>query len=93
MMDDLVSPLDETHSEPTPLAPRLPAVDGRRLVLLSISKPKSAEFLDELERMLGERHGATVTRAVKPTFTRPAPAQLIEQLATTSDAVIEALAD
>jgi hypothetical protein len=62
-------------------------------MLLSISKPKSAEFLDELERVLVEDHGATVSRAAKPTFTRPAPVDLIEQVVAESDGVIEALAD
>ena len=92
-MDDLVSPFDDTHREPTPLAPRLDTLNGKRVTLLSISKPKSAEFLDELERVLVAEHGAQVTHAQKPTFTKPAPAELIERLAGESDAVVEALAD
>jgi hypothetical protein len=92
-MDDLVSPFDEARREPTPLAPRLAALAGKRLLLLSISKPKSLEFLDELERVLIEDHGAQVSRAAKPAFTRPAPVDLIEQAVAESDGVVEALAD
>jgi len=89
-MDDLVSPFDERRREPVPLAPRVSTVRGKRMTLLSIGKPKSLEFLDELERVLVEEHGAAVKRAAKPGFTRSAPVDLIEQLAAESDAVIEA---
>jgi len=92
-MDDLVSPFDERHQEPVPLAPRVRMLPGARVTLLSISKPKSAEFLDELERILVEQHGVVVSRMSKPTFTKPAPAELIDQVAGSCDAVVEALAD
>ena len=92
-MNDLVSPFDEKRRKPVPLAPRVSTVKGKRITLLSIGKPKSVEFLDELERVLVEEHGAGVKRAAKPGFTRSAPMDLIEQLAEESDAVIEALAD
>lgn len=92
-MDDLVSPFDDRVLEPTPRAGRLDTLAGRRVTLLSISKPKSAEFLDELERVLTADHAATVARAHKPTFTRPAPAEVADAVIGSSDAVVEALAD
>jgi hypothetical protein len=92
-IDELVSPFDDARREPMPLAPRLDTLRRKRLTLLSIGKPKSAEFLEEMERVLIDEHGAEVRRASKPTFTRPAPAELIEALARDSDGVIEALAD
>jgi len=92
-MDELVSPFDDSSTDPHPPAPRLASLDGKRLTLLSISKPKSAEFLDALEAILTKEHGAVVRRAQKPTFTRPAPADLVAELTEVSDAVIEALAD
>ncbi len=92
-MDDLVSPFDESTQEPEPLAPRLATLRGKRVTLLSISKPKSAEFLDELERILSDEHGAVVARAYKPTFTAPAPTAVVDQVSSTSDAIVEALAD
>lgn len=92
-MDDLISPFDDRVVEPTPRAGRLESLAGRRVTLLSISKPKSAEFLDELEQILTTDHGAEVTRAQKPTFTRPAPGEIADQVIRTSDAIVEALAD
>jgi len=92
-MNDLVSPFDERRRESTPLAPRLLTLAGKQVTLLSIGKPKSVEFLDEIERVLVDEYRAGVTRTAKPAFTRSAPTALIEQLAAESDAVIEALAD
>ena len=92
-IDDLISPFDDAVVEPQPLASRLSSLAGKRVTLLSISKPKSAEYLNELERLLVSRYGATVTRVSKPTFTKPAPRELIDQVAGGSDAVVEALAD
>ena len=37
--------------------------------------------------------GATTLRFRKPTFSRPAPAELIEQIAARADLAVEALAD
>ena len=87
--------LDPT-SERTPAVrarlPRLAKLDGLRLGLLDISKPRGHVFLDRLEQHLTAR-GVQVQRFTKPTFTKPAPIDLRQQIATTCDAVIEALAD
>ena len=58
----------------------------------AISKPRGNLFLDRLEQQLRER-GATVRRYSKPTFTKPAPVDLRQQIATECGAVVEALAD
>jgi hypothetical protein len=92
-MQDYVSPFDERAIEPHEQAPRLAALAGKRLSLFSISKPKSAEFLDTLERLLVEEHGAVIVRHQKPTFTKPAPKELIDEVVASCDGVIEALAD
>jgi hypothetical protein len=91
----LVNPLDETVRVQGTPAQRLNTLQGKTIGLLDISKPGGSVFLDHFERMLKERHGvARVVRATKPTFTKPAPAAVIEQLiAARCDAVIEALAD
>ena len=75
-----------------PLAASLEANGGARITLLDIRKPRGDVFLDELERLLTER-GHTVQRTAKPTFTKPAPADLRREIAQHCDAVIEALAD
>jgi hypothetical protein len=76
-----------------PLAAPLGAENGKaRIALLDIRKPRGDVFLDELERLLVER-GHEVERTAKPTFTKPAPADLRREIAERCDAVIEALAD
>jgi hypothetical protein len=92
-MEELVSPFDESVRDPHPPAPRLRTLAGTRVTLLSISKPKSAEFLAELERVLVDSYGANVTQMQKPTFTAPAPAWVVDGVLKSSEAVIEALAD
>jgi len=91
----LVNPLDETvRFQGTPAA-RLDTLEGKTIGLLDISKPGGGIFLDHIERLLREHHGVSqVVRVAKPTFTKPAPASVIDQLiAARCDAVIEALAD
>jgi hypothetical protein len=74
-------------------APRLQTLSGKTVGLLDISKPGGNVFLDRLERLLLEHYAvAHVMREIKPTFTKPAPEQLLEKLKHV-DAVIEALAD
>jgi hypothetical protein len=91
----LVNPLDETprlHSTP---AMRLSSLTGKTIGLLDISKPGGNVFLDHVEQLLKQRYGvAQVIRAMKPTFTKPAPDAVIAKfLDAKCDAVIEALAD
>jgi hypothetical protein len=91
----LVNPLDETPRRAQVPAPRLDTLAGKTLGLLDISKPGGSLFLDHLERLLMERFEvARIVRAMKPTFAKPAPDEIIEGLiAGGCDAVIEALAD
>jgi hypothetical protein len=89
---EYVSPIDPRVREAEPLADRPAALDGRRVWLLDISKNRSAEFLDRIERLLADR-GAQVRRIRKPTFSRPAPEDVIEEIALHGDLAVEALAD
>jgi len=91
-MEEYISPFDERSLEAIPPAQRLTSLSGKRVALLSIRKPKTFEFLDEVGRILVQQYGATVTYTEKPTFTRPAPPDVIERLRG-ADAVVEALAD
>ena len=72
--------------------PRLPGLSGRTIGLLDISKARGDLFLDRLESRLQDS-GANVLRFSKPTFTKPAPLDLRQQIAVECDAVLEALAD
>ena len=49
-------------------------------------------FLDRVEELLQQR-GWRVRRFAKPTFTKPAPIDLRQEIAMYCDVVIEALAD
>lgn len=89
----LVNPFNESLQTQAKVAPRLATLEGKTIGLLDISKPGGSFFLDHLERLLRERFKvAEVIRTMKPTFTKPAPDAVIEQLKV-CDAVIEALAD
>ena len=88
----LVDPTSESAPAQRPRLPRLAVLDGLTVGLLDISKPRGDRFLDRLEEHLAGR-GVRVLRFTKPTFTKPAPLDLRQQIATTCDAVIEALAD
>jgi hypothetical protein len=89
----LVNPFDETARTAAKVAPRLDGLTGKTIGLLDISKPGGRIFLDHLERLLKERYAVgEVVRKMKPTFTKPAPAALLQELSR-CDAIIEALAD
>lgn len=89
----ILDPTREVDPGGRPLAgQRLRAGLPATLALMDIRKPRGDVFLDELERLLEER-GHTVLRTAKPTFTKPAPADLRAEIATQCEAVIEALAD
>ena len=85
----ILDPTAEREPVERPLAPR---GHPRVIALLNINKPRGDVFLDELEALLRDR-GISVLRDAKPTFTKPAPADLRREIAEHCDAVIEALAD
>ncbi|MCW3063670.1 MAG: selenoprotein [Solirubrobacterales bacterium] len=87
---EILDPTGEREAVERPLAPR--GTTPRTIALLDIRKPRGDVFLDELERLLAER-GYGVHRTAKPTFTKPAPADVRREIAANCDAVIEALAD
>ncbi len=60
--------------------------------LLSISKERSDEFLDALEKLLAARD-LKVLRFAKPTHTKPAPERVLQDVVERCDVVVEALAD
>ncbi len=88
----LLDPTAEGSPARRERAPRLASLAGQCVALLDISKPRGDLFLDRLEARLRER-GARVQRFAKPTFTKPAPLDLRQQIASQCGAVIEALAD
>jgi hypothetical protein len=88
----VLDPTGELDAVERPLAPRPAPGTPLRVALLDIRKPRGDVFLDAVEAELAAR-GHTVERTAKPTFTKPAPADLRREIAERCDAVIEALAD
>jgi hypothetical protein len=89
---ELLDPTSELVPAQRPRAARLPSLEGRTVALLDISKPRGDVFLDRLEEGLSAR-GVEVLRYRKPTFAKPAPADLRHEISVRCEAVIEALAD
>jgi hypothetical protein len=87
--------LDPTSERRTAMRERLPrpeSLKGLTVGLLDIAKARGDIFLDRVEHRLTES-GAQVKRYRKPTFTKPAPVDLRQQIAVECGAVVEALAD
>ncbi|MBT4162313.1 MAG: hypothetical protein HOE54_13490 [Gammaproteobacteria bacterium] len=91
-MTTLLDPTSERSSANLEPLPRLQDLTGKTVGLLDISKPRGDVFIDRLEDLLVQR-GINTKRYSKPTFTRVAPVELKQQIATECDAVIESLAD
>ena len=90
----LLNPLDQGDISAKYLAPRLDTLNGKTMGLLNIGKNGSDVFLQRVEELMCEEFDvAEVLHVNKPTFTRPAPEELIIQLANQCDFVVEGLAD
>ena len=92
-MTTILDPTDERVPVVRSVTRRPAAVSGN-VALLDIAKPRGNVLLDRLEQRLAERlPGATINRYAKPTFTKPAPTALRQDILASNDFVIEALAD
>ena len=88
----LLDPTSERSPVARALAVRPPSLAGLAVAVLDISKARGNVFLDRLADLLQAR-GITVNRYRKPTFTRPAPTALRQQIAAENQLDIEGLAD
>ena len=91
-MTIVLDPTGETHPVQRQKVDRPQDIRGMTVGLLDITKPRGRLFLDRLEELLIEE-GLHVKRYAKPTFTKPAPADLRYQISQECGLVIEALAD
>ena len=81
----------KTYFDP---ARRVPTLDGLVLGLLDNNKWNAQRLLRQLEQELQQRYRlAEVVHLRKPDFSRPAFPEMIEQLTTSADVVVTALAD
>lgn len=88
----LLDPTGERSPVIRSLTARPASLDGITVALLDIGKPRGDVFLNQVEGRLNER-GIATRRYRKPTYTKPAPADLRHQISVECQAVIEALAD
>ncbi len=65
---------------------------GKTVALMDIGKMRGDEFIDRLEVLFGEA-GIATRRYKKPTNTRTAPIEMLQDIATHCDAVVIALSD
>ena len=87
-----LDPTAERTAAGRPRAARPGSLAGKTVGLVDIAKPRGDVFLDRLaERLAAD--GVRVVRFTKPTFTKPAPLDLRQEIATRCEAMIEALAD
>src|SRR5262249_22596052 len=91
-MSTVLDPTSERSVAHRARVARPGSLSGQVVGLLDISKPRGNVFLDRLEERL-TASGAQVRRFAKPPFSKPAPLDLRQEIATECDALIEALAD
>jgi hypothetical protein len=76
------------------LAPRLATFRGATVGLLENAKQNAALLLEEVARLLMERHGARgYALWTKPSFAMPAPDDLVEEMARKCDVAITGVGD
>jgi hypothetical protein len=92
-MTTIMDPTDERVPVARQITPRVGEVTGA-VALLDISKPRGSILLDRLEVLLIDRApGVIVNRYAKPTFAKPAPDALRQEILQSNDFIVEGLAD
>ncbi|WP_425488797.1 UGSC family (seleno)protein [Methylobacterium brachythecii] len=88
----LRDPTAETSSALRDRVPPFDTLEDRTVALMDIGKMRGDEFIDRLEQLCSER-GISTRRYKKPTNTRVAPREMINDIADNCQAVIIALSD
>ena len=89
----LLDPTNEASPVMRQISPRPKNLSGR-VGFLDISKRRGDVFLNRLEESLVQRvSGIEINRYEKPTFSKPAPELLRQEIKAANDFVVVALAD
>jgi hypothetical protein len=93
--EEFMSPTGSLGSGPTAkVAPRIPSLHGARAAVLDNGKRNGDLFLAEVARLLTEQYGlAAVTTARKPDLSKPAGAELLDELLGQADVFITGIGD
>ena len=92
-MTTILDPTNEQRPVERQLAVRSGEITGS-VALLDIAKPRGNVLLDRIEEQLRQRAaGVEIRRYTKPTFTKPAPDALRQEIREANNFVIEGLAD
>src|SRR5438309_11535598 len=91
----IMSPEGTSHANQHRLAPRrFTTLDGVRLGLLGNSKLNADAVLLAIADLLKERYAIeSVMIRSKPTFSKPAPEEVVEELVQNSDAILTGVGD
>ncbi len=90
----LVSPVNEPEMAESTYAPRVADLRGKRVGLLDNSKSNANKMLDAMAAILDTQYGfAEIVRYRKPSASKPAAPEVIEDIGTTCDFVIVGVGD
>jgi hypothetical protein len=90
----VLHPAAEDVAETYGLAPRLSRLQGTTVGLIDNHKRNANVYLEELGQLLQDRYGvARIVTYRKISQSLPTPDEVLDQLASTCDAIIHAVAD
>ena len=90
----VMDPRGETPAANVSLAPRVSGLGGATIALVDNTKINAGSLLDKLSSLLeAESEPARIVRYSKTDATRPAPPNLIQQIAQECDAAVLAIGD
>jgi hypothetical protein len=94
IIDPTIGPAADARRAPAALAGRPDSLSGLRLGLLANIKRNAEEFLDQVGRVLTERHGVSAVMArKKPDITSTAPEAMLDDLRAGCDVVVIGVGD
>jgi hypothetical protein len=88
----VLDPRVDPEGEPLALAPGVASLEGATIGLLDNTKIGTARFYDHLETLLRQHGVREVIRRRKPDSSRPAPREVLDDLAG-ADAVVSGIGD
>src|SRR3989442_4758210 len=93
--DAILSPMGTSHAKQRRLAPRtFTTLDGVRLGLLGNSKLNADAVLLAIGDLLKERYAIqSVFMRSKPSFSKPAPNEVVDELVENADVIVTGVGD